>query len=49
MSAHGFGIGPGYGRIVARMLAGLPQEHDLQRFRLSRFTDGSTLEVGPSL
>ncbi|MDP6165680.1 MAG: FAD-binding oxidoreductase [Gammaproteobacteria bacterium] len=49
MSAHGFGIGPGYGRIVARMLAGLPQEHDLQRFRLSRFTDGSKLEVGPSL
>ena len=49
MSAHGFGIGPGYGRIIARMLAGLPAEHDLSRFRLSRFTDGSRLEVGPSL
>ncbi len=49
MSAHGFGIGPGYGRVVARMLAGLPAEHDLRRFRLSRFSDGSRLEVGPSL
>ena len=49
MSAHGFGIGPGYGRVVARMLAGLPAEHDLQRFRLSRFSDGSKLDVGPAL
>ena len=49
MSAHGFGIGPGYGRAVARLLQGLPAEHDLRRFRLSRFSDGSRLEVGPSL
>jgi glycine/D-amino acid oxidase-like deaminating enzyme len=49
MSAHGFGIGPGYGRVVARMLEGLSSEHDLQRFRLSRFSDGSKLEVGPAL
>ncbi|MDP6969670.1 MAG: FAD-binding oxidoreductase [Gammaproteobacteria bacterium] len=49
MSAHGFGIGPGYGRVVARMLAGLPAEHDLQRFRLARFSDGSKIDVGPAL
>lgn len=49
MSAHGFGIGPGYGRVVARMLAGLSAEHDLQRFRLARFSDGSKLDVGPAL
>lgn len=49
MSAHGFGIGPGYGRVIARMLAGLPAEHDLQRFRLSRFSDGTQLVVGPAL
>ncbi len=49
MSAHGFGIGPGYGRIMARMLAEQAPEHDLQRFRLQRFTDGSKLVVGPAL
>ena len=32
-----------------RSRAGRPAGHDLSRFRLSRFTDGSLLELGPSL
>lgn len=49
MSGHGFGIGPGVGRVVADLVAGRPVGHDLHRFRLSRFTDGSRIEPGPSL
>lgn len=49
MSGHGFGIGPGFGRVVARMITGQQPEHDLSRFRFSRFTDGSVLEVGGAL
>ncbi len=49
MCGHGFGIGPGFGRVVARMVAGDPPEHDLHRFRFSRFADGSRLELGPAL
>lgn len=49
MSGHGFGIGPGMGRVVADLVAGNDPGHDLSRFRLSRFTDGSALVPGPSL
>jgi glycine/D-amino acid oxidase-like deaminating enzyme len=49
MSGHGFGIGPGMGRVVADLVAGNPEAHDLSRFRLSRFTDGSKIAPGPSL
>jgi glycine/D-amino acid oxidase-like deaminating enzyme len=49
MSGHGFGIGPGFGRIVARMVAGEDAEHDLERFRFTRFSDGSPLELGSTL
>lgn len=49
MSGHGFGIGPGMGRVVADMMRGKETGHDLRRFRLSRFTDGSPLDLGPSL
>lgn len=49
MSGHGFGIGPGFGRIIARMLAGDEVEHDMNRFRFGRFTDGSKLEIGAGL
>lgn len=49
MSGHGFGIGPGVGRVVADLVAGRPVGHDLTRFRLSRFTDGSEITLGPSL
>lgn len=49
MSGHGFGIGPGMGRVVADLVAGREIGHDLTRFRLSRFSDGSKLEPGPAL
>jgi glycine/D-amino acid oxidase-like deaminating enzyme len=49
MSGHGFGIGPGMGRVVADMVLGKPPVHDLTRFRFGRFSDGSKIELGPSL
>ncbi|MCZ6619627.1 MAG: FAD-binding oxidoreductase [Gammaproteobacteria bacterium] len=48
-SGHGFGIGPGAGRVMADMVQGRPAVHDLNRFRLSRFTDGSKIIPGPGL
>ncbi len=49
MCGHGFGIGPGMGRVVADLVAGHDIGHDMRRFRLSRFADGSKLEPGPTL
>ena len=49
MCGHGFGIGPGMGRVVADLVAERPLGHDLHRFRLSRFRDGSPLVAGPTL
>lgn len=49
LSGHGFGIGPGFGMAVARMATGKAPVHDMSRFRFSRFSDGSRLELGPSL
>lgn len=49
MSGHGFGIGPGMGRVIADLVAGRAVGHDLSRFRLERFTDGTPLALGPSL
>ena len=49
MSGHGFGIGPGIGRVVADLVVGNDPGHDLSRFRLSRFSDGSKITPGPSL
>ncbi|MGL4489435.1 MAG: NAD(P)/FAD-dependent oxidoreductase [Rhizobiaceae bacterium] len=49
MCGHGFGIGPGIGRVVADLVQGRPTGHDLTRFRFGRFTDGSKIELGPSL
>lgn len=49
MSGHGFGIGPGVGRVVADLVAGDPSGHDLARFRLARFADGSRLVPGPTI
>ncbi len=46
-SGHGFGIGPGVGSVMAKLITGDPIEHDLTRFRFSRFTDGSTYKLGP--
>ena len=49
MCGHGFGIGPGIGRVVADLVAGKPTGHDLSRFRFSRFSDGSKIKLGPGL
>lgn len=49
MCGHGFGIGPAFGRIVADLVQANASGHDLARFRLSRFFDGSRLELGPNL
>jgi glycine/D-amino acid oxidase-like deaminating enzyme len=44
-SGHGFGIGPGAGRLVADMVTGHPPIVDPRAFRFSRFSDGSPLEL----
>ncbi|MGB3315387.1 MAG: FAD-binding oxidoreductase [Albidovulum sp.] len=49
MSGHGFGIGPGVGRVVADLVEGRAPGHDLWRFRFARFSDGSKIVLGPSL
>jgi glycine/D-amino acid oxidase-like deaminating enzyme len=46
-SGHGFGIGPGAGKLVADMVAGNPTLVDPTPFRLSRFTDGSNPRPHP--
>jgi glycine/D-amino acid oxidase-like deaminating enzyme len=49
MSGHGFGIGPGMGRVLAALVTGGTVGHDLTRFRLSRFSDGSPMVLGPNV
>ena len=48
-SGHGFGLGPATGRIMADMVQGNATKHDLQRFRFSRFSDGSKMRPGPGI
>jgi len=43
-SGHGFGIGPGAGRLAADLIAGETPIVDPQPFRYSRMIDGSKLE-----
>ncbi|MBT8096196.1 MAG: FAD-binding oxidoreductase [Woeseia sp.] len=43
-SGHGFGIGPGAGKVIADMLTGANTGYDLAPFRLQRFFDGSPIE-----
>ncbi len=40
-TGHGFGIGPGAGRLMAEIVTGAPTVVDPAPFRYSRFTDGS--------
>ena len=47
MSGHGFGIGPGVGRVLADLVRGRPTGFDLTRFRFGRFADGSRIVPGP--
>lgn len=49
MSGHGFGIGPAMGRILADLVLARAPGHDLARFRVSRFSDGSPMRLGPGL
>ncbi|MGO1118993.1 NAD(P)/FAD-dependent oxidoreductase [Rhodovibrionaceae bacterium A322] len=49
LSGHGFGIGLGVGKLLADVAQGKPAPHDISRFRLSRFYDGSPIELGPAL
>ena len=42
MSGHGFGIGPGMGRVLADMALGNGTGHDISRFRFGRFAEGYT-------
>jgi glycine/D-amino acid oxidase-like deaminating enzyme len=44
-SGHGFGIGPGAGRLMADLVAGATPIVDPAPFRYNRFTDGSKIEV----
>ncbi len=45
-SGHGFGIGPGAGRLMADLVTGRMPVVDPTPFRLSRFSDGSRIRVG---
>ena len=49
MSGHGMGIGPGVGWVVARMLCNEDPQHDMTRFRYSRFSESGPLTPGPHI
>ncbi|WP_181708597.1 NAD(P)/FAD-dependent oxidoreductase [Chthonobacter rhizosphaerae] len=46
-SGHGFGIGPGAGRLAADLVTGAPPIVDPAPFRLSRFLDGTPVTLAP--
>lgn len=48
-SGHGFGIGPGAGKAIAGMLTNTESGIPLDEFRLSRFFDGTKLEIQGSV
>jgi glycine/D-amino acid oxidase-like deaminating enzyme len=48
-SGHGFGIGPGAGKLIAGMVSGSVDPVELPGFRLSRFFDGSPIRPGPAI
>jgi glycine/D-amino acid oxidase-like deaminating enzyme len=45
-SGHGFGIGPGAGRLAADLATGQTPSVDPSPFRVSRFSDGSPIVLG---
>lgn len=49
LSGHGFGIGPGVGHVMARLIQGRDPGHDLARFRFARFSDNTPIALGPDL
>jgi glycine/D-amino acid oxidase-like deaminating enzyme len=48
-SGHGFGIGPGAGRLAAELATGMPPCVDAAAFRATRFSDGSPIVIGPEI
>jgi glycine/D-amino acid oxidase-like deaminating enzyme len=48
-SGHGFGIGPGAGKAIAGLLTGHDSGIPLGEFRLSRFFDGTKLQIQSSV
>lgn len=48
-SGHGFGIGPGAGKAIAAMLTNTDCGIPIDEFRLSRFFDGTKLEIQTSV
>jgi glycine/D-amino acid oxidase-like deaminating enzyme len=48
-SGHGFGIGPGAGRLAADLATSHPTAIDITPFRVSRFRDGSPIVIGPEI
>jgi len=46
-SGHGFGIGPGAGHLTADLVTGDAPIVDPAAFRLSRFSDGTPIEIAP--
>jgi glycine/D-amino acid oxidase-like deaminating enzyme len=48
-SGHGFGIGPGAGRLAADLATAQTPSVDPTPFRVSRFSDGSPIVLGPEI
>ena len=48
-SGHGFGIGPGAGKLIADLVTGAASADEVSAFRLSRFFDGSPIRPGPAI
>jgi glycine/D-amino acid oxidase-like deaminating enzyme len=48
-SGHGFGIGPAAGRLAAELAIGVTPSADPTPFRISRFSDGSPITIGPEI
>ncbi len=48
-SGHGFGIGPGAGRLAAELATDEHPSVDAAPFRVSRFSDGSPIVLGPEI
>ena len=48
-SGHGFGFGPGAGKVLANKILGQDDEFNLNRFRYNRFFDGTPMVPGPGL
>ena len=49
LSGHGFGLGPAAGFAIADLATAQTPDTDLSAFRLSRFFDGSKIQLGPGI